>query len=50
MKTVWVYVDTNKDVGDVNHLKVFATELAVNRWFEDNDRKALLLSIRSESK
>jgi hypothetical protein len=22
---VWIYVDTNKEVGDVDHLKVFAT-------------------------
>ena len=25
MTTVWIYVDTNKEVGDVDHLKVFAT-------------------------
>ena len=25
MTTVWIYVDTNKEVGDVHHLKVFAT-------------------------
>ena len=24
MKTAWIYVDTNKQVGDVDHLKVFA--------------------------
>jgi hypothetical protein len=23
-KMVWIYVDTNKQVGDVDHLKVFA--------------------------
>jgi hypothetical protein len=29
MNTVWIYVDTSKEVGDVDHLKVFATaELA----------------------
>jgi len=29
MTTVWIYVDTNKEIGDVDHLKVFATaELA----------------------
>ena len=26
MKTVLIYIDTNKDVGDVDHLKVFASE------------------------
>jgi hypothetical protein len=25
MTTVWIYVDTNKEVGDVDHLKVFAS-------------------------
>jgi hypothetical protein len=24
MKTVWIYVNTSKDVGDVDHIKVFA--------------------------
>jgi hypothetical protein len=24
MKTVWIYVDANREVGDVDHLKVFA--------------------------
>jgi hypothetical protein len=24
--TVWIYVDTSKQVGDRNHLKVFASE------------------------
>ena len=26
--TVWIYVDTSKQVGDKDHLKVFATEVA----------------------
>jgi hypothetical protein len=37
MKTVWIYVDTSKTVGDVDYLKVFASEEAAERWFEDND-------------
>jgi hypothetical protein len=37
MKTVWIYVDTSKPVGDVDYLKVFASEEAAERWFEDND-------------
>jgi hypothetical protein len=28
--TVWIYVDTRKEVGDKDHLKVFATEGAAN--------------------
>ena len=37
MTTLWIYVDTSKEVGDVDHLKVFADEVAANRWFEVND-------------
>jgi hypothetical protein len=35
--TVWVYVDVSKQVGDADHLKVFATEEAANAWFAAND-------------
>jgi hypothetical protein len=37
MTTVWIYVDTSKEVGDIDHLKVFATADAAEKWFEDND-------------
>jgi ribosomal protein L34E len=37
MKTVWIYVDTNKKVGDVDYLKVFASVAAANRWLKKND-------------
>jgi hypothetical protein len=32
--TVFVYVDTNKQVGDKGHIKVFANQDAT--WFEEN--------------
>jgi hypothetical protein len=35
--TVWVYVDTRKQVGDKDHLKVFASEDAAETWLEQND-------------
>jgi len=35
--TVWVYVDTRKQVGDREHLKVFASEDAAEKWLEEND-------------
>jgi hypothetical protein len=35
--TVWIYTDTSKQVGDENHLKVFTSEDAANRWFAEND-------------
>jgi hypothetical protein len=47
MTTVWIYVDTKKEVGDVDHLKVFATPDLADEWFEENDPKALLLDMRS---
>jgi len=37
MKTVWIYVDTNKAVGDIDHLKVFATPELADGWFKEND-------------
>jgi len=37
MTTVWIYVDTNKEVGDVDHLKVFATPELADEWFKEND-------------
>ena len=37
MSTVWIYVDTRKDVGDKDHLKVFASEAAADAWFKEND-------------
>jgi hypothetical protein len=35
--TVLIYVDTSKQVGDRDHLKVFATIDAAEKWFEEND-------------
>ena len=35
--TVWIYVNTSKEVGDKDHLKVFATEGAAGTWFEENE-------------
>jgi hypothetical protein len=35
--TVIIYVDASKEVGDVDHLKVFATADAADKWIEKND-------------
>ena len=35
--TVWIYVNTSKQVGDPDHLKVFADADAAETWFEEND-------------
>jgi hypothetical protein len=46
--TVWIYVDTNKQVGDPEHLKVFANQDAAETWFEENDPEALSTRFWSE--
>jgi hypothetical protein len=33
----WSSSHTNKEVGDVDHLKVFANEEPMEKWFEEND-------------
>ncbi|MGN8549221.1 hypothetical protein ACQPTN_33075 [Bradyrhizobium sp. 13971] len=35
MKTVWIYMDTAKTIGDEDH-KVFASIEAAEMWFEEN--------------
>ena len=37
MNTVWIYVNTSKQLGDPDHLKVFANADAAETWFEEND-------------
>ena len=39
--TVWIYVDTSKQVGDREHLKVFASLEAALAWFELNDSEGV---------
>lgn len=39
--TVWVYVDTSKQVGDKDHLKVFVNAAAAEAWFVDNDAEGV---------
>ena len=35
--SVWIYVDTSKQVGDPDHLnKVFASQDAAEAWFAEN--------------
>jgi hypothetical protein len=37
MKTIWIYVNTSKQVGDPEHIRVFATTDAAETWFAEND-------------
>src|ERR1700712_5296605 len=41
MKTVLIYVDTKKKVGDVDHLKVFSDADAADRWFKKNNSEGV---------
>jgi hypothetical protein len=35
--TVWIYIDTSKEVSDADYLKVFATKDASEAWLQEND-------------
>jgi len=37
----FVYVNTGKQVGDAEHIKVFASEGTAERWFKANDPEGL---------
>ena len=37
MKTVWVYTDTSKQVGDPHQLLIFADQESANAWFKEFD-------------
>jgi hypothetical protein len=42
MKTVWIYVDISKQVGDRDHLKVFANSDLADEWFLVNDPEGVV--------
>jgi hypothetical protein len=48
MTTVWIYVDTSKEVGERDHVKVFANEDAAETWFEENDLEGVAFEYRVE--
>jgi hypothetical protein len=39
--TVWVYVNTSKQVGDPEHLKIFSDPDIARRWFARFDPKGV---------
>jgi hypothetical protein len=39
--TVWIYIDTSKQVGAPDHLKVFADPEIARRWFERFDSEGV---------
>ena len=40
--TVLIYVDTSKEVGDKDHLKVFANDAAAETWLQENDPEGVV--------
>lgn len=36
-KTVWIYEDAHKRIGDLDWVKVFSTQEAANGWLAEND-------------
>jgi len=44
-----IYVNTSKQVGDADHLKVFANTDAAETWFEENDPEGSHSNTRSWS-
>jgi hypothetical protein len=43
--TVWIYVDTSKQVGDQDHLRVFASENSAETWFQENDPEGVAFEL-----
>ena len=39
--TVLIYVDTSKQVGDREHLKVFADDATAEDWLAENDPEGI---------
>ena len=38
MTSVWIYVDTSKQIGDIDQIiKVFADEATAETWLKEND-------------
>ena len=39
--TVWSYVNSSKQLGDPDHLKLFASVDAADTWLQENDPEAI---------
>ena len=39
--TVFVYLNTSKQLGDVKHVKVFAITDGAETWFDENEYEVL---------
>jgi hypothetical protein len=43
VRTVWIYIDVTKEVGDSDHLMVFESPGIFERWKETNDSRGVAL-------
>jgi hypothetical protein len=48
--TVFVYVNTSKQVGGAEHIKVFANADAAETWFEENDPEGVAFEYDHEKR
>jgi hypothetical protein len=46
--TAWIYINTAKEVGDVDHLKVVASEEAAEHWFAEHDPEGVAFEYEVE--
>ncbi len=37
----WIYINTAREIGDVDHLKILADEQAAERWSAEHDTEGL---------
>jgi hypothetical protein len=47
--TVFVSVNTSKQVGDVDRIKVFANQDAAETWFAENDPEGVAFEVLKEA-
>ena len=48
MKTVFVNINTAKQLGDVDYVKVFVNVEAAERWFEERDPEGVAFEYEVE--
>jgi hypothetical protein len=42
METVWIYIDRHHNAGHPDHVRVFATREAAEKWLENIDPNGLV--------
>ena len=47
--SIWAYVDISKQVGDANHLQLFASEAAAEAWLLENDPEGVAFEYKVQT-